>query len=58
MKYTAGSHFSLMYSDANENERLRVKVEQSLETRGSASNKSPQLSGKTFLLQSRDQKGF
>lgn len=36
MKYMAGSHFSLMYSDVNENERLWVKVEQSLQTWSSA----------------------
>lgn len=50
-QYMAWSHFSLMYSDANENERLWVKVEQSLQTCNSAVNKSPQLRGKTFLLQ-------
>lgn len=51
MKYMAGSHFSLMYSDANENERLWVKVEQSLQTCSIAASNSPQLRGETFLLQ-------
>lgn len=42
MKYVAGSHLLLMYSDANENERLWVKVEQSPQTcRRRHRNKSP-----------------
>lgn len=51
IKYMAGAHFSLMYSDANENERLGVKVDQPLQTHSCAANKCPQLRGKTFSLQ-------
>ena len=51
MKYMAGSHFSLMYSDVNENERLWVKVEQSLQTCSSAANKSPRLREKNLVSQ-------
>lgn len=50
MKCMAGPHLLLMYSDANENERLWVKVEQSPQTRSGAANKSPQLGGKKPLL--------
>lgn len=46
MEYMAGSHFSLMYSDVYENERLWVKVEQSPLTHSSAANKFLQYRGK------------